>query len=245
MAVIIEARLEIITRPMAPTSVALMAAATRDLIMSAPVAWRVAAVSVALAAALGVSAAAPHWGKDAVPDAPHARDRSINRQGPVNPVSTGPVEDVSHRLRAAFSFLRTPPERLPRNVMRLLPRRRGGPNWASAQRVPKLHQLAWVVSGKDYACLLDTREAAEAVGITCTSVSQMTRSGIFTAYLTDASRPRRIVVGLAPNYVSKVRVLTHGFSPVTIPVISNTFLLRDAVPEPPEHIVPASWMLPG
>jgi hypothetical protein len=150
------------------------------------------------------------------------------------------------RLRTAFATFRSPAEGLPRRVVRMLgePHVTSDPRLAQRLRAPAAF-ATWAVQGDEMLCLVSQRDGFGPVSTTCGAVDRVVEEGIFFASLEEASRgpvgAGRVVIGLVPDRTRAVRVVTPGFGTATVPVVSNTFTLRDAVPDPPERIVPVRW----
>jgi hypothetical protein len=150
------------------------------------------------------------------------------------------IRRLSHSQETNFAILNTAPEQLPRSVTATLRHPAYGANWALAQRLDTGTQTqVWLLPAHRSLCLIEQQKGHSAVGVTCTSVSQALKHGVVTASLVEEgpiSFARRLVVGVAPDNVLKVRVNTSGFRPTFVSVTQNTFIVRDSVSAPPESV---------
>lgn len=115
-----------------------------------------------------------------------------------------------------------------------------GAKWNLAQLLDTGTRLRiWVLPANKAVCLVE-EQLHGATGVTCTFIEQAIKHGIVTASLSNGkpalSQAHRVVVGVAPDKVPKVRVETPGSKAATIRVVQNTFVLRDAAKEPPESV---------
>jgi hypothetical protein len=150
------------------------------------------------------------------------------------------VQQLSRSQRANFGIFRTPSERLPNAVRRTLRHPDYGANWNLAQRLAITSQIpVWVLPANGAICLVEEQRNG-AIGVTCTPMAQALKHGVVTASIASGKPPlsltRRIVVGVVPDNVPRVRVKTPSFGTVAVPARSNTFILRDPVSDPPESV---------
>jgi hypothetical protein len=139
----------------------------------------------------------------------------------------------------SFAPFRTRPESLPRPVIEKLRQTKYGLNGILAQRLlVDTPEKMWVVPGNGFICIVgyqvrqstalvcDTTKDARNHGVT------MTRLGVANA---AAPRPKRIIVGIAPDQAHKVHIHT-GSTVVSASVTGNVFLRRDSVSAPPDRV---------
>jgi hypothetical protein len=151
------------------------------------------------------------------------------------------ISRLSHSQRAHFAILRSRPERLPRSVTTTLRHPTYGANWRLAQKLDTGTQTrVWMLPANGSVCLVEQQHGNAAVGVTCTAVSHALEHGVVTASLAEGasglSPTRRLVVGVAPDRVPKVRIRTPGAGSAVVRVTHNTFVLRDWIGEPPESV---------
>ncbi|HEX5929783.1 MAG TPA: hypothetical protein VFY48_10360 [Solirubrobacterales bacterium] len=155
---------------------------------------------------------------------------------------TEPGEGSAHRegpeidLRDQLAIFRSPAEKLPADIRRILRRPRHATDWYAAQRLPTQTWRVWAVPGKTVLCLLDQEHRYSAVGETCSPLATALSRGLLASFLWEhQDRTDRVVVGLVPNHVQKVVLKTRGYPDVIAPVRGNIYALEDRVPEPPER----------
>ena len=165
-----------------------------------------------------------------------------DRRPPISATSKSgaPSQGLSARQRRNFEILNTKPEPLLASVKDTLRYPTHGANWSLAQRLDTAGGASiWVVPANEALCLVG-EQARGAVSVTCTPTTEALKHGLVTTSLDDgtpgASPARRVIVGVAPDGVTKVRIETPGFRSATVPVTRNTFLLRDSVGKPPEAL---------
>jgi hypothetical protein len=106
-----------------------------------------------------------------------------------------------------------------------------------AQKLPLFTQDVWAVLARQEICLLG--DEGEVRGLGCRPLEQVLREGTYLASIPTPSRPidaNRNIVGIAPDGIRKVRIQFDQTRPRTVPVIENTFSLRDKGSDFPTRI---------
>lgn len=135
-----------------------------------------------------------------------------------------------------FALFRGPPEPLPASLAQEMSMIDGVS--ALAQRTPLLTQRVWAVPTVGRVCLVG-RNRGEAPTLGCSRVRHVLKEGTFIASVPAASADpssSRTVVGLAPDGIRVVRIHFARTHPKAVPVIENTFALRDKGKDFPESI---------
>lgn len=154
------------------------------------------------------------------------------------------VAKVEHQQLANFALLRTPPERLPTAVRRVLKNPVFGSNWNFAQRIPVTTSGAyWLLPGNGYMCVVsDGSMGSNTIGTACARASQARQHGVAAITVARAVpgshvKAGRLIVGLAPDGAHQVVVHTRGFTE-TVPVRNEVFVLHDSTAAPPDFFTP-------
>ena len=93
----------------------------------------------------------------------------------------------------------------------------------------------WLAPGTRDLCIVATTPGSQAVGTVCTAITEALRHGIANTSL-DPTAGRRTIVGVAPDGTSSVLVRS-GTSATSVRVRHGSFVLRDAVPAPPDQLM--------
>jgi hypothetical protein len=144
----------------------------------------------------------------------------------------GSQRAASHTVQAPlltryFSLLATPAEQPPLGVIQSF-----APlevTWSAAQRLPVVTPQMWAVQARDSLCLVEVR--AEVTGnVACKRIGRAVREGTYIAVVpTTAPNASqfRSVVGLVPDGVVGVAIVSDGSWSRSVPVTENTFSLTD------------------
>jgi hypothetical protein len=154
-----------------------------------------------------------------------------------------PQPPIPHEVRNAFAPFRSSPEPLPAAVARML---RGQPSAVNARAAQRLRApdgvTVWAVASAHTICLVSQTAVDAPVSQTCTATSRALTNGVFFTTLSAngaAPATTRLVMGLVPDQVRRVRIRTAGAASAFASVTSNTFALSDHVNQPAERIAPA------
>lgn len=108
--------------------------------------------------------------------------------------------------------------------------------WSRAREVRK---DLWALPARERVCLVQ-QQSGGSIGVACTRIRQALSHGIFIASLKDPSMrtpgPQREIVGLIPDGVREVRIITPGHRTVTATVSRNLFVQRDNIPASPQTV---------
>lgn len=115
-----------------------------------------------------------------------------------------------------------------------------GMNWSLAERLPfPVYGRFWLVPANGFLCLLELRKGT--VNQTCARTKDVLTHGLTLAFLgTQRERvvygAHRFVIGVVPDRTRKVTIDT-GETKVTVRAISNVFVQRDDLSNPPTRLI--------
>jgi len=137
-------------------------------------------------------------------------------------------------LRDRYALFRSSPELPPvaiRNAISSEQRR-------TQRLVLSNPQSVWAFPSGQSVCLVTQDDPHGPVGSACSSLKRVIHRGIFIATISGASEERvnRLVVGLAPDWVSTVAIRTPGYGEARVRVVESVFVLRDTSSVPPETL---------
>lgn len=158
-----------------------------------------------------------------------------------NTVSAAPTSSTkssfSH-LASHFSILRDSNSEVPESVVQQMGSLAPKPDLSRARLVySDLLRRTWAVPTAQRICLID--ESKKEVGASCGGIGRVLKQGITITLLDDpgpGTPAERSIIGLVPNGVRQVQVLTPGYRSHLVQVQENVFVLTDQIPEPPEWI---------
>jgi hypothetical protein len=149
---------------------------------------------------------------------------------------------IPRAVRNAFAPFRSSPEPLPAAVALMLAGQPSSVNARAAQRLRAPDGVTvWAVPSARAICLVSQESAEAPVAQTCTATRRAMANGVFfTTLAANGAAPAttRLVMGLVPDRVRRVRIHTAGAATTTATVTSNTFTLSDRVNQPAEQITP-------
>jgi hypothetical protein len=135
-----------------------------------------------------------------------------------------------------FHIFRTRGRRLPREFVRGLPSIPSHPDWSLARALSK---DAWIAPAQRQLCLAQGLVTKE-IAVTCSGIEHVLAHGIFIASLAPPGMPtlgpRRVVIGLAPDGIESVLLITPGYRTVKVPVNHNVFIRQDALASSPASV---------
>lgn len=156
------------------------------------------------------------------------------------PESMTAIQRQPRLHREHFALFRSAPEGLPLAIEDTLRRPTHGADWGLGQRLDIAGRARmWVLPARESICLI-AEELNEAVSMTCTSITNAIRHGIFSASVSGGrsvpASEQRFIAGVVPDHVRWVEVNTPGSDPRAVSVTDNAFALRDSIRQPPESI---------
>jgi len=174
------------------------------------------------------------------PSGKEVDDGRIARETATGPASVAVIEDTEAQQLAAFAVLRSPPERMPADLRKILRHPVFGANFALAQRLPvPLHRRFWVIPGRGTICLVARTAKGMAAETTCSGTAQILQQGLVTTTLASRCVSRapapRVIVGVAPDDESEALIRT-GRETVTAEIDNGVFVVRDRAADPPDSI---------
>lgn len=165
---------------------------------------------------------------------------AINTVGGAPRLRSPKALNVPEQLATSFPLLRSEPERLPRDVTRLLRKPVYGMNWALAQTLPTDAEFtAWLVPGAGILCLL---VKTGSLSMTCGRIHRVVVDGLTLTILSkqprhDTSRSTRFVIGVAPAGATSVALRTGSTTSLLVAGPQGVYTLRDRMQKPPSGIV--------
>lgn len=111
-------------------------------------------------------------------------------------------------------------------------------DWDLAQLLEAAPRAVWAGVESDGMCLASLE--SEGARHVCSKTKRLLKHGLFLTFLggrTGAGIARRQIVGIVPDGVRNVRVISQGAEPVLLPVDGNVFILNDQWPEPPMAVI--------
>ena len=156
-----------------------------------------------------------------------------------DPYALPVISRVQPPQLSAFALLRKPAEGLPLATQRFFRGPVFGSNWSLARQIPvEAEGTYWLVPGDGHLCVISQGVMGGlSVSATCVKTAEATVHGIAATSLTPpkAPHPARLIVGVAPDGTREALVHTRGVV-TTVPVRSETFVLRDATLAPADFI---------
>ncbi len=113
-----------------------------------------------------------------------------------------------------------------------------GVNWALAQRVPaSVSGHYWVVPGNGYLCAVWQQDRSSASTV-CETTQQARRHGLVAISIQElrGRPPQRLIVGIAPHGIRRVRIETGGSEAVLAIDRHGVFTLHDSMTAPPDSV---------
>jgi hypothetical protein len=166
-----------------------------------------------------------------------------SEQGPTDRVPSALAhESVDQRQLAGFELFRTRPEGLPSEVRKFLTKPGYPMQWGMAQLLPvRLKGKFWLVPGAGHLCLVVENEPI--AGRFCATTKNVLKHGVSAVFLRAPGTPwfgtpgRRLIVGVAPEGVRDVLILTDGKKGHAWVRSHGIFTLSDSVNDPPREIL--------
>jgi hypothetical protein len=142
---------------------------------------------------------------------------------------------ISHLLLAHFPLLHTSKAGLPAIIRQSLQAPFPGMSWSLAREIPTPFPGSyWLAPGLNHLCIVATNPQSRSIGTVCTTINRALRHGIANTSLDPVAR-RRVIVGVVPQGTRAV-LLQSGEEITSVKVHHGRFMLRDAVPAPPDRL---------